>query len=128
MARYFKKSKSDYDYENGESKWNMEDARHRSVDSFLKLCEAHLINWNLDFAYWALREVKIMVVPKFTESEIKEVNEALNNLEKKRKEWLNRKISDGSFRIALEEFYELLNFLMVEHEMYFIEGKKFVGL
>jgi len=122
----FKKDNSEY--KEKESKWNMEDARHKSVDSFLKLCEANLMRWDLDAAYWALREVKIMVIPKFDEDEIEEVNTSLNELEQKRQEWLKKKISDGNFRLALEEFYELLNILMVKHDMYFIEEKTILGL
>ena len=116
------------DYKEKESKWNIEDARHKSVDYFLKLCEIHLINWNLDEAYWALREVKIISIPKFDEDEVNEINTALNELEKTRKKWLNKEISDGIFRIALENFYELLNILMVKHDMYFREERKILGL
>ncbi len=116
------------DYSGNESKWNMEEARHRSIDAFLKLCEANLMKWDLDGAYWALREVKIMVIPKFDEDEIIKVNKALSELEQKRQAWLNKKISSGSFRLALEEFYELINTLMAEHKMYFIEEKAILGL
>jgi len=123
---YFKKNNSDY--KEKESKWNIEDARHKSVDYFLKLCEMNLMRWNLDEAYWALREVKIMIIPKFEEKEIKMVNKNLKELEERRQNWLNKKISDGNFRLALEEFYELLNMLMVEHDMYFREEKAILGL
>jgi len=122
----FKKDNSDY--KEKESKWNIEDARHKSVDYFLKLCEINLMNWNLDGAYWALREVKIIVIPKFDEDEIKTVNKNLIWLEGKRQEWLNKKIPDGKFRLALEEFYELLNMLMVKHDMYFREERTILGL
>ncbi|MHA1225348.1 MAG: hypothetical protein ACTSPV_01230 [Candidatus Hodarchaeales archaeon] len=124
----FKLKRDNSEYKEKESKWNIEDARHKSVDFFLKLCEANLMKWDLDAAYWALREVKIIVIPKFTEDETEEVNKSLNKLESKRQGWLKKKLSDGNFRLALEEFYELLNILMTEHNMYFREEKAILGL
>jgi len=105
--------------------WNMDEAVLKAI-YFLKLKFVnHLKDWELDSAYWTLRNIRMEVDSKLKSEEQEMVADDLEKLEKERNEYLkNPKDSKqrGEFYLQLESYYILLNRLMKRHGLYFREG------
>lgn len=104
-----------------QSKWNMDDARLKAINSYLNLADMQFYNWDLEKLYWTLRTLKRMSKAKFKDKERIDVDLKMNALEQLRKKFLEKKIGKGEYYIECENFYEMVTQLMKEHGLYFRE-------
>lgn len=110
-----------YDYEPKKvAQWNMDDAILKTILALKQLFLMKKENWDLDGAYWVLRNIWSESECAFEEPERKECLKKLKELEEKRKTYLKDKQTYKSmFHHHLEDFSVLLNRYMVENKYYF---------
>ena len=100
----------------------MDDAVLKTISLLKTSFLIYLKEWELDRAYWILREIRAETESKFKEAEQKELEEDIKKLEDIRKKYLENKEKRGEFFIELEKFSIKLNRLMKKHGLYFREG------
>lgn len=113
--------KSDYDT-TLKSEWNMDDAVLKQILLLKYKFLNYLHTWDLNNAYFTLREVWSEVDAKFKPLEQEFCKETIDELEQKRNEWLsNQNKFKGEFYHAIQEVYIMFNRLMKKHGLYFRE-------
>jgi hypothetical protein len=109
--------------------WNMDDSVLKTLWYLKNLFIQQKQSWNLDKAYWTLRNIWMESEAKFNQKERDEIAKKINNLEKTRKEFVKDKTNyEGIFYVELEKTYIALNRLMKSNGMFFREGEDDEGL
>lgn len=103
--------------------WNMDEGILKSI-LFLKMTLIYQMqNWDLDRAYWTLRNIRMEIDSKLKSEEQKIAENKLKTLENTRREYLkDKRNKKREFYLALENYYVLLNRYMKAHGLYFREG------
>ena len=109
------------EYDNLKAVWNMDEAVCRTIHSLKNAFILSMKDWNLENAYWTVRQIRMEAEAKFTDPEQKLCNKKLKELEKSRKECLKDKEKRGELYLSLESYYVVLNRLMKKHALYFRE-------
>lgn len=125
--------------------WNFDGAELNLIFTIKVECGIHLKSWDLEKAYWSLRDLRREIDAKLrrdkaedidlydregkatkiklTEKEM--IDKFLEDCESERNVWLRSdfEIDDASrFYHVLEQFYLTLSFLMKKHGLYLREG------
>lgn len=132
--------------ETQQSIWNFDGAELYAIFGIKQNFMEHMANWNLEKAYWSLREIRREIDAKlkrkdkklleeFEESKSKvkskktekeEVDDYISELDKSRKEFNDSNGDDESkckFYLKLEDVYMKLCHVMKRHGLYFREGE-----
>ena len=119
MAYY---NKYDSDSSTLKSEWNCDDAILKQILLAKYQFQKYLSSWDLNNAYFTLREIWSEIDAKFKAVEQEFCEETMNELEIKRNEWIkNQNKMKGEFYHALQKVYMLMNRLMKKHGLYFRE-------
>lgn len=125
--------------------WNIDGAELALIFEIKVEAGSHLKNWNLEGAYWSLRDFRREIDAKLNrekkenvkiygkDDEVKDeqltekevVNIMLQDCENERNKFLksDQDMDDlSSFYLILEQFYLHLSFLMKKHGLYLREG------
>ena len=106
--------------------WNMDEARLKSLNTYMVLCEDSFVCWDLDNLYTYLKAIRRIAAGKFRKTEVEELDKKFEELEKiKRKmDEDNAEQSDSiKFYDKGDEIYLELNRLMKAHGLFFREGR-----
>lgn len=104
------------------SEWNCDDAILKQILLAKYQFQKYLNSWDLNNAYFTLREIWSEIDAKFKKEEQDFCEETMDELECKRNEWIkNQKKIKGEFYHALQKVYMMLNRLMKKHGLYFRE-------
>ena len=109
------------DSETLKAEWNMDDSVLKSVLMLKYQFIEAMKSWNLDGAYWIIRQIRMEVEAKFKLKEQEQVEEDILELEQLRNAWFKDKKLKGKFYRGLENFMIILNRLMKKHGLYFRE-------
>ena len=103
------------------AEWNMDDSILKSVLMLKYQFIEAMKRWNLDGAYWIIRQIRMEVEAKFKEKEQIQLDEDILELEGLRNQFFKDKKLKGKFYRGLENFMIILNRLMKKHGLYFRE-------
>lgn len=103
--------------------WNMDEAILKTIHYLKTEFILKIHKWQLEEAYWTLRDIRMEIDSKLKGEEQKTAKNELNELEKRRKDYLkDKKKEKGKFYVACEQYYILLNRYMKIHGLYFRES------
>lgn len=103
--------------------WNMDEAVLKTIHELKTAFLIQIQHWQLENAYWTVRNIRMEVDAKLKDKEQKEANGKIKELEETRKKYLmDKRNKRGEFYNCLEEFYILLNRYMKSHGLFFREG------
>lgn len=107
--------------------WNMDEARLKSLNTYMVLCEDAFVCWDLNNLYVYLKSIRRVVSGKITKKELANLDIKFGELEE-----LKRKMdSDGNddesnpikFYHKADDIYIDLNRMMKGHGLFFREGR-----
>jgi len=113
----------------GKAVWNMDDEILKIIKD-LKICFLKSMQgWKLEDAYWYLDLMCMECDAKLKDTEQKEIEGKLQELEQMRQTCkINGHSNVGEFYKGLRNLYKELNRLMKEHGIWFREAEDDVGL
>jgi len=104
--------------------WNMDEAVLKSIHYLKVRFVFQMQNWDLDGAYWTIRNIRMEIDSKLKDKEQENVGTKLKEMEDQRKKYLkDKKNKKGEFYLTLENYYILLNRYMKQHGLYFRENE-----
>ena len=103
------------------AEWNMDDSVLKSVLMLKYQFIEAMKGWNLDGAYWIVRQIRMEVEAKFKEKEQEQLANDILELEELRTNYFKDKSLKGKYYRGLENFNIILNRLMKKHGLYFRE-------
>ncbi len=106
--------------------WNMDEARLKSLNTYMVLCEDAFVCWSLNEIYTYLKAIRRIASGKFSPKQLKELDTKFSELEKiKRKmdEDNNDETDSVKFYNQADDIYLELNKLMKAHGLFFREGR-----
>ncbi len=106
--------------------WNMDEARLKSLNTYMVLCEDAFVCWDLNNLYTYLKAVRRIASGKFSTKQLKELDSKFSDLEE-----IKRKMDDDNedesdsikFYNQADKIYLELNRLMKAHGLFFREGR-----
>jgi len=107
--------------------WNMDEARLKSLNTYMVLCEDAFVCWDLNNLYIYLKSIRRVISGKITETQLKGLDEKFEDLEKIKRKMDDDNNNDESIPIKFygkaDEIYIDLNRLMKRHGLFFREGR-----
>ncbi len=107
--------------------WNMDEARLKSLDGYLILCDDCFSVWDLGGIYSNLQSIYRIASAKFTNTQGEEIEKLFEELEKIKRLMDDDDNDDESnpvkFYKKCNQMYIKLGRLMKAHGLYFREGK-----
>ncbi len=106
--------------------WNMDEARLKSLNTYMVLCEDAFVCWDLNNLYTYLKAIRRIASGKFRKTELETLDKKFEKLE-----GIKRKMDDDredesdsvKFYNKADEIYLELNRLMKAHGLFFREGR-----
>ncbi len=107
--------------------WNMDEARLKSLNTYMVLCEDSFACWDLNNLYIYLKSIRRVISGKITRKQLEELDKKFESLEK-----IKRKMDDDGnddesdsvrFYNKSDDIYVDLNRLMKAHGLFFREGR-----
>lgn len=109
--------------------WNIDDEILKIIKDLKVVFLKHLMNWELEDAYWVLDLICMECDAKLKKTEKEEVEKSLKKLEDDRKKYsFNTKEMAGDFYVGLRDLYKQINNLMKIHGVWFREFEDDEGL
>ena len=107
--------------------WNMDEARLKSLNTYMVLCEDAFVCWDLNNLYVYLKSIRRVISGKITKKQLEGLDIKFRGLEKLKRAMDDDDNDDESnpvkFYNKADEIYIDLNRLMKAHGLFFREGR-----